>query len=151
VEREVQTGAFNDTYVQILGGLEVGEVVLLNPLPFTDSAAASFQQNPPTPEGAAPPVDTSDSPRRGESGGMRQGFGGGGRGGMQFDPENMTDEQRQQYEQFMQNRGSGSGRGGAGGFGGGGSRRGGGGGRGFGGGGRAAGGGSDPGADGGDL
>ena len=30
-EREVQTGAFNDVFVQIVSGLEVGENVLLNP------------------------------------------------------------------------------------------------------------------------
>ncbi len=120
-EREVQTGAFNDTYVQIKSGLEVGEVVLLNPLPFTDSASASFQEIPPTPEGEAPPVDNTQSPRRGMQGGR-----GGGMGGIPaIDLENMTEEQRQQYEQFMQNRGGDRGTGGGGmqggGFGGGGT------------------------------
>ena len=121
-ERDVVTGAFNDTYVQILDGLEVGEEVLLNPLPFTDTAAASFQQIPPTPEGDAPPVDDTQTPRRGMT------RGGGAMGGMpQFDLENLTEEQRQQYEQMMQRgAGRGMGRGGSmpeggfGGFGGGG-------------------------------
>ncbi|UCE46777.1 MAG: hypothetical protein JSW47_14330, partial [Phycisphaerales bacterium] len=30
-EREVQTGAFNEIFVEIVSGLEVGEIVLLNP------------------------------------------------------------------------------------------------------------------------
>ena len=118
--------------MQILDGLEVGEAVLLNPLPFTDSAAASFQQVPPTPEGAAPPIYDTQTPRRGEiPGGMGTGLRGDGRGGMpQFDLNNLTEEQRQQYEQMMQQRGGarGMGRGGGmpeGGFGGRGGRGGG--------------------------
>jgi HlyD family secretion protein len=102
-EREVQTGAFNDTFVQIKSGLEEGELVLLNPLPFTDSAAASFQQNPPTPEGEAPPLDPNQGMRRGR--GMGGAGFGGGRGGM-LDPANMTPEQRQQYEEMMQRGGT---------------------------------------------
>ncbi len=112
-EREVQTGAFNDTFVQIKSGLKEGELVLLNPLPFTDSAAASFQQNPPTPEGEAPPLDPNQGMRRGGlMGGAGTGFGGG-RGG---DPANMTDEQRQRYEEMMRSgaRGMGGGAGGMG-------------------------------------
>ena len=110
-EREVVTGAFNDTYVQILDGLKVGEEVLLNPLPFTDSAAASFQQIPPTPEGDALPVEPATQPRRG-SGGR-----GGMRGGGQFDPEQMRQMIEQgggqfdpeQFQQMMQRGGGGEG------------------------------------------
>jgi HlyD family secretion protein len=126
-EREVQTGAFNDTHVQIKSGLEAGEVVLLNPLPFTNSAAASFQQIPPAPEGEAVPADANNpqSTRMGAPGGRGAGFRGGGRGNMpQMDFENMTDEQRQQMQQYMRQGGGGRGMGG-GGFGGQGSRRGG--------------------------
>jgi HlyD family secretion protein len=36
-EREVKTGSFNDTFVQILDGLEPGEKVLLNPPRITES------------------------------------------------------------------------------------------------------------------
>jgi len=39
-EREVQTGAFNDTFVQIAEGLEGGETVLLNPPLFTESGTS---------------------------------------------------------------------------------------------------------------
>lgn len=48
--REVQTGAFNDTFVQIIDGLEVGEDVLLNPPRITEPPAASRlkQQREPT-------------------------------------------------------------------------------------------------------
>jgi HlyD family secretion protein len=43
-EREVQTGAFNATFVQIVEGLSEGEEVLLNPPLFTESAEpAAFQ------------------------------------------------------------------------------------------------------------
>jgi HlyD family secretion protein len=37
-EREVKTGSFNDTFVQILDGLEPGEMVLLSPPKITGSA-----------------------------------------------------------------------------------------------------------------
>jgi RND family efflux transporter MFP subunit len=40
-EREVQTGAFNNTFVEITGGLEVGEQVLLSPPQMTASPAAT--------------------------------------------------------------------------------------------------------------
>ncbi len=46
-EREVKTGAFNATFVQIVEGLNEGEEVLLNPPLFTESAeAAVFQPGP---------------------------------------------------------------------------------------------------------
>ncbi len=38
-EREVQTGAFNDTFVHIRAGLEVGEKVLLNPPRLTEASS----------------------------------------------------------------------------------------------------------------
>lgn len=105
-EREVQTGSFNDTYVQIKSGLEVGEVVLLNPLPFTDSASASFRQVPPTPEGEAPPVESAPNSGRGMTGGTGAGFGGAGMGGMRGNFENRTPEEMQQMmEQYQQRRG----------------------------------------------
>ena len=114
-EREVQTGAFNDTYVQIKSGLVAGEVVLLNPLPFTDSASASFQQIPPTPEGDAPPVEPAQNSDRGMTNGTGVGIGGGAMGGMRG---NMTEEQRQQMmEQYQQRGGAGQGMGGPGGAG----------------------------------
>ena len=40
-EREVQTGAFNNTFVEITSGLEVGEKVLLNPPRVVQSTAES--------------------------------------------------------------------------------------------------------------
>lgn len=42
-EREVQTGAFNDTFVQITEGLEAGATVLLNPPLFTEAGASSAE------------------------------------------------------------------------------------------------------------
>ena len=53
-QREVQTGAFNDTFVQVIDGLEVGEQVLLNPPRLTEASAQNKsksetkkQQKPP--------------------------------------------------------------------------------------------------------
>lgn len=43
-ELEVQTGAFNDTFVQIVGGLEVGEQVLLNPPRLVEPGLAAKSQ-----------------------------------------------------------------------------------------------------------
>ncbi len=91
-EREVTTGAFNDTFVQITEGLEEGEVVLLNPPLFTESGGSDSEGSgrerfggrsalkedetgKATPNGAAPQGgEAGDSPTG------RQG-GPGGRGG----------------------------------------------------------------------
>ena len=43
-EREVKTGLFNDTYVQILDGLETGEEVLLNPPRITETKGEPAKQ-----------------------------------------------------------------------------------------------------------
>jgi multidrug efflux pump subunit AcrA (membrane-fusion protein) len=40
-ERDVQTGAFNDTFVEIISGLEVGEKVLLSPPRMAGSQAVA--------------------------------------------------------------------------------------------------------------
>ncbi|UCC97702.1 MAG: HlyD family efflux transporter periplasmic adaptor subunit [Phycisphaerales bacterium] len=45
-EREVQTGAFNNTFVEIAGGLEVGENVLLSPPRMVGSTVASESKDP---------------------------------------------------------------------------------------------------------
>ncbi len=44
VEKEVKTGLFNDTYVQILDGLNEGEEVMLNPPRITDTKAEPEKQ-----------------------------------------------------------------------------------------------------------
>lgn len=44
VEREVKTGLFNDTYVQILDGLNEGEEVMLNPPRITETKAEPEKQ-----------------------------------------------------------------------------------------------------------
>jgi multidrug resistance efflux pump len=48
-EREVQTGAFNNTFVEIAGGLEVGENVLLSPPRMVGSTVASESEDPSRP------------------------------------------------------------------------------------------------------
>jgi multidrug efflux pump subunit AcrA (membrane-fusion protein) len=49
-EREVKTGAFNATFVQIVEGLNEGEEVLLNPPLFTESAGAPGSRTQPEPK-----------------------------------------------------------------------------------------------------
>ena len=46
-EREVVTGAFNNTFVEIAGGLEVGEKVLLSPPQGIEREPASEEKQPP--------------------------------------------------------------------------------------------------------
>ena len=71
-EREVQTGAFNNTFVHVVSGLEVGESVLLNPprVAQSETAAESKQASRPAAEEKqaqggveenAPAVKTPDS------------------------------------------------------------------------------------------
>ncbi len=96
-QREVQTGAFNDTFVQIVDGLEEGEEVLLNPPLFTESASSTFD-NRTMPIVTVDANDTSDLPVLDGPSGDRPGMPGGqGMGGF----GNMTDEQRQQRMQQM--------------------------------------------------
>ncbi len=104
-EREVQTGAFNDTFVQIVSGLEEGEEVLLNPPLFTESASASsFLERPERPGFRR--TDAND-------------LGGVGPGAEQTEPAaggpgmpggiEITDEMRQQMRQSRRPRGEGAG------------------------------------------
>jgi HlyD family secretion protein len=122
-ERIVQTGLFNDTFVQIVEGLDVGEKVLLNPPLITETAATEdiFEGvQPLVPEPSAsenqgtqtgPGDQTGRGTRRGRRGaGMRSGEGmteeqlqqlrekfGGQRGGGAPGGEGPTEEQMQQF------------------------------------------------------
>jgi HlyD family secretion protein len=51
-ERVVQTGLFNDTFVEITEGLEVGDQVMLNP-PIAFTGPDAFQQQQPIPQAGA--------------------------------------------------------------------------------------------------
>ena len=77
-ERQVQTGAFNDTFVQITEGLDDGDVVLLNPPLFTESGGASADEpdrerfggrSAPKEAGQTPPGPGSPGTPRGRRGG----------------------------------------------------------------------------------
>jgi HlyD family secretion protein len=59
-EREVQTGEFNDTFVQIVNGLDEGDEVLLNPPLFSESGGADMFQQQAIPEGR-PDSGTTDA------------------------------------------------------------------------------------------
>jgi multidrug efflux pump subunit AcrA (membrane-fusion protein) len=79
-ERVVQTGLFNDSFVEVISGLEAGEEVMLNPPLFSElGSPASFQQQQQgrTRPGAtdANDTDTQDQPR-----GRRAGRSGDGQG-----------------------------------------------------------------------
>ena len=115
-KREVKTGVFNDTYVQIVSGLEIGEKVLR--YPPLDTATAEVDAF----EGieALPVSETTNTNMGGDTTGMR-------RGGRGFDQQNLQGLSDEEIMQLMQNRGGGR-SGGRGGDSGGGARGGGGGG-----------------------
>jgi HlyD family secretion protein len=107
-ERVVQTGAFNDTFVQVTEGLQEGEEVMLNPPLFSESTGAvGFQQQQPLPEKKLEQVQT------GEQGVQEQSGDRAGRadrsGGRQGIPQGIevTDEMRQKMEQFKRQGGQG--------------------------------------------
>jgi len=63
-ERVVRTGLFNDTFVEIIEGLEEGEEVMLNPPLFSElGSPASFEQQQPIPQRRAKPgaIDVNDT------------------------------------------------------------------------------------------
>ncbi len=132
-EREVQTGAFNDTFVQIVSGLQGGEEVLLNPpLYYADSAVTSSirdrtwgnggaaadanetstavpaeQTRGPTPAGQRMPGGAEMTPEQRQQ--MMERFQRPGGGpGMPGGAE-MTPEQRQQMMERFQRPGGGPG------------------------------------------
>jgi HlyD family secretion protein len=100
-EREVQTGAFNDTFVQIVSGLEEGEEVLLNPPLFTESATSSSFRDRPQRSGPGA-TDANDSSSAAPTGELTAPTPGGPPtpGGTE-----MTDEMRQQMRESRRQRG----------------------------------------------
>jgi len=82
-ERVVQTGLFNDTFVEIIEGLEEGEEIMLNPPLFSElGSPASFQQQQPIPRArpgatdATDATDANDTETRGQPRGRRAGRSG---------------------------------------------------------------------------
>ncbi len=130
-EREVETGAFNDTFVQIVSGLEAGEEVLMNPPSITESgAASSFRERAQRPVPGA--GGGTDAPSPGTPGGDaverapdRPGLPGAGEGPGETTPQRqprrprggadlpgaaeMTPEQRQQMMERPPRQGGGPG------------------------------------------
>lgn len=83
--REVQTGAFNDTFVQIIEGLEVGDEVLLNPPLITETSSSGNLYDKKKPEqdkAGGPGSERGPSQGQGERPSLQQGErqprGGGG-------------------------------------------------------------------------
>jgi HlyD family secretion protein len=72
-ERVVRTGLFNDTFVEIIEGLEAGEEVMLNPPLFSElGSPASFQQQQPIPQRRERP-DANDTETQGQPDGQPRG------------------------------------------------------------------------------
>ncbi len=75
-ERVVRTGLFNDTFVEIIEGLEAGEEVMLNPPLFSEfTGPASFEQQQPIPQRRAKPgvTDANDTETQVQFGDQPQG------------------------------------------------------------------------------
>jgi hypothetical protein len=80
-ERVVRTGLFNDTFVQIIEGLEEGEEVMLNPPLFSELGDAdSFQQQQPIPQRRPGATDANDTGTQSQVRQSRAGRAGGGQG-----------------------------------------------------------------------
>ena len=69
-EREVQTGSFSDTFVQIIKGLEPGEKVLLSPPKITESKDQTGSE--PQEEAASQSKGESETKPQGETGSQQQ-------------------------------------------------------------------------------
>ena len=80
-ERVVRTGLFNDTFVEVIEGLEAGEEVMLNPPLFSEMGRPdSFQQQTPMPrsKSSSGVGDANDTETRSQSRGARTGRSGEG-------------------------------------------------------------------------
>jgi hypothetical protein len=83
-QREVKTGGFNDTFVEILEGLDVGEEVLLNPPRLTEPSATARLERPREAPQDERPTEGGEVARRGEGPeGKAQPQGGGPAQGQQ--------------------------------------------------------------------
>lgn len=114
-EREVKTGLFNDTYVQILDGLEQGEEVLLNPPRITETKAEPTkqlaenfqrpqQQEQPTLAQATENGPATSDPNTGRRMPAMQGMPG-----MSFDPNQMDEQTRERMRQSRERSAQGEG------------------------------------------
>ncbi len=106
-EREVKTGLFNDTYVQILEGVNEGEEVLLNPPRITETKAEPEKQLAdkfPNKNGQQMMAQSSDdSPLMSEPNrGSRREQGFARPISMNFDSNQTDDQQRERFRQFSQ-------------------------------------------------
>lgn len=99
VERTVVTGAFNDTLVQIMEGLEEGEEVLLNPVVTEYDGLGAFQQVPDQIQTMKDLSQTTDAGVEGEQSGRRMGRGADGQGQRSRGQGQMSDEDRQRIRE----------------------------------------------------
>jgi HlyD family secretion protein len=124
-QREVQTGLFNDTLVQVTDGLQPGEDVLLNPPRITETRieqpvqaagkfqktrqpkdvtrVASQQQRPAETTGGEPTIpDPNRAGRRPQNMAFEPPEGGFPFGGGNFDPNKMDPQTRERMKQFRE-------------------------------------------------
>ncbi len=110
VEREVETGQFNDTFVQILDGLEEGEEVMLNPPRITETASKTanpsadrFQQSQRRRSGQGQQAqnrrEVSDTNRAGR---QMQNMPSGPASGRSFDPNQLDEKTRERMKKFRE-------------------------------------------------
>jgi HlyD family secretion protein len=124
-EREVKTGLFNDTLVQITAGLQPGEDVLLNPPRITetrieqpiqaadksqksrqpkDATRVAREQQRPTEATAGEPTmrDPNRAGRRPQNMAFEPPAGGSPFGGGNFDPNKMDEQTKEKIRQFRE-------------------------------------------------
>jgi hypothetical protein len=111
VEREVKTGLFNDTFVEIVEGLQPGDEVMLNPPRITETKTESANQladqlqkteQQPRQIQEQPAEDRpARDPNR--AGRRRQGMGGMPPGfGENFDPNQFDEQTRERMKKFRE-------------------------------------------------
>jgi hypothetical protein len=111
VEREVKTGLFNDTFVQILEGLQPGDEVLLNPPRITETKTESANQladqfqkseQQPRPTQEQPTQDRSEITDPNRAGRRRRGMSSDFPEGGSFDPNQLDEQTRERFRQFRE-------------------------------------------------
>ncbi len=95
-KREVKTGVFNDTYVQVVNGLQIGEKVLRYPPLDTSTAEVDAFEG----IEALPVSETTNTNMGGNTPNMRRGGGG-------FNPQNSQGLSDEALQELMKNRGGG--------------------------------------------
>ncbi len=106
--KEVKTGLFNDTYVQILEGIQQGENVLLSPPRITETQTEQTAQLPDKfqrPDQQEQPTQDRQGPQQAsmQTDNQAQGPMAMPMQGANFDPNKFDEKAKERMKQFMQN------------------------------------------------